>query len=226
MVGEGQKIKTVLRELPHYLPHQSVIYTTLKDVPASKKVKIQSIQSKGLDDILENPKTYKLDEIDTVGLISDLQDRDEHDTQILALMMAIRVKSAELDRKPTVVAELLDPRNQELAEAVDVKEIIISTDKVSNYMVQLARDPARAEVFGELFDPQGMEIYLRHTPLYTPKGCKEITFDELAAAAWQRNETLIGYIPLSREMVCLSPRDRKTKKPPSEFVQLVVIAKG
>ena len=228
LFGNGKKAQIILRELVHYLPSGSVIYTTLDIIndQGNNGIKISHLQNKSIDDILEDPQCLKLHEIDTVILADDTKDRDEHDTRVLALMMAIRTISQELKNRPTVVAELLDPRNRELAQAVDVREIIVSTAKTSNFMVQLARDPNRAEVFQELFDAEGMEFYLKHAPLYSPRDQERVCFDDLASSALERKEIAIGYLPPGQPMSVLSPQNRTEKKTPSDFGFLVVLAEN
>jgi len=106
--------------------------------------------------------------------------------------------------------------------------LVVSTAKTSNFMVQLARDPFRAQVFQELLDSRGMEFYLRHAPLYSPSESPEqtVSFDELASAALERSEIAIGYTPLEKNIAVLSPSDRENKKPAHLFGQLVVISEN
>ena len=56
---------------------------------------------------------------------------------------------------------MLDVRNRELAEATKVDDFIVSDHLISLMMTQLSENAELAEVFDDLFDPEGSEIYLK-----------------------------------------------------------------
>ncbi len=61
----------------------------------------------------------------------------------------------------SIVSEMLDLRNRELAEVTDVDDFIVSDHLVSLMMAQLSEDADLHAVFTDIFDPAGSEIYMK-----------------------------------------------------------------
>ena len=59
-------------------------------------------------------------------------------------------------------------------------------------MAQLSEDAELKEVFAEMFDPEGSEIYLKPIGDYVKPG-EPVNFYTAVEAARQRGETAIGY---------------------------------
>ncbi len=59
-------------------------------------------------------------------------------------------------------------------------------------MAQLAENPALYEVFADIFDPEGAEIYLKPIGEYVETG-RPVNFYTVVQAARRRGETAIGY---------------------------------
>ena len=71
-------------------------------------------------------------------------------------------------------------------------DFIVSEHLVSLMMSQLSEDADLFEVFNDIFDPEGSEIYLKHVSDYVEVG-QPVNFYTVAEAARRRNETAIGY---------------------------------
>jgi hypothetical protein len=95
---------------------------------------------------------------------------------------------------------------------------------VSNFLVQLAVDPERGEVFTELLDPTGNEIYVRPVERFLSAGEGDLTFDDISARARSLGEIAIGYIPPPPEPLRLCPHDGSARKSPPEYGRIVVVA--
>lgn len=224
LLGGSQKAHTVLQELASYLPAASLVAAS-GPLPGDLPAGVQAVQVEyGLNEILAG----RLAEpgYDTIVLLADDGDPDQHDAQVLTMMAALRAAGRHSGARPTVVAELYDPRNRELALAADVDDIVVSTELVSNFMVQVAREPERAAVFRELMDEQGNELYVRPVSVYCQDYTQEISFVEIMAAAAERGELAIGYLPRGAIRAELSPLDRWNRRPAFEYHQIVVIAEN
>ena len=82
---------------------------------------------------------------------------------------------------------MLDLRNRELAEATKVDDFIVSEHLVSLMMSQLSENGELFDVFTDVFDPEGAEIYLKPIGDYVSLG-EPVNFYTVAEAARRRGE--------------------------------------
>jgi hypothetical protein len=87
---------------------------------------------------------------------------------------------------------MLDLRNRELAEVARVDDFIVSEHLVSLMLAQLAENPDLYDVFQDIFDPEGAEIYLKPVGEYIEVG-HPVSFYSVMEAARRCGETAIGY---------------------------------
>ena len=87
---------------------------------------------------------------------------------------------------------MLDLRNRELAEATQVDDFIVSEHLVSLMMAQLSENAELFDVFTDIFDPEGAEIYLKPVDDYVTTG-QPVNFYTVTEAARRRGETVLGY---------------------------------
>jgi voltage-gated potassium channel Kch len=148
----------------------------------------------------------------------------EADAKTLVTLLHLR-DIAERDETPfSIVSEMLDLRNRELAEVTRVDDFIVSDHLVSLMMSQLSEDADLYAVFTDIFDPEGSEIYMKPVRDYVELG-KPVTYYTLMEAARRRGQSAIGYRleaearnaaksygvhtnPKKSEPVVFSPEDR------------------
>jgi voltage-gated potassium channel Kch len=119
-------------------------------------------------------------------------EEQEADAKTLVTLLHLR-DIAERDETPfSIVSEMLDLRNRELAEVTRVDDFIVSDHLISLMMSQLSEDGDLFSVFTDLFDPEGSEIYLKPISDYVKTGVP-VNFYTLIEAARRRGETAIGY---------------------------------
>lgn len=119
-------------------------------------------------------------------------DVQEADAITLVTLLHLR-DMAEKDETPfSIISEMLDLRNRELAEATKVDDFIVSEHLVSLMLAQLSENAALMGVFTDLFDPEGAEIYLKPVTSYVPAD-QPVDFYTVTEAAKRRGETAIGY---------------------------------
>jgi len=92
----------------------------------------------------------------------------------------------------SIVSEMHDENNRELAEVTEADDIVISDTVIGLLLAQLAENRHLADVFGYLFDSHGSEIYPRPAGSYVASGT-QVTFPTVIEAARRRGETAIGY---------------------------------
>ncbi len=231
LVGTGVEARAELADLVHYLPPGSKIAAaeTLEN-PPDRQVEVTQVNSGSLELLGEETLRELVRGYDTVVISSDDTVREQHDTSMLAQMSAIRSVCGDDVQQPVIVAELLDQRNSQLAANMDVRDILVTPELASNYMVQLVRDPLRAAVYSELLGPENAEMYIRPADLYLPAGRDQVSWTELMAAAWDRGEILLGYFQtpstsLKGDGLVLNPRRRDQLRPAGHYHRMVVLAR-
>jgi voltage-gated potassium channel Kch len=123
---------------------------------------------------------------------SNLLDIQAADARTLITLLHLRDIADKLDHPFSIVSEILDIRNRELARVTRVDDFIISDRLVSLMLAQIAQNRYLAEVFGELFDPTGSEIQMRPAHEYVRIDVP-LTFYTLTVAASRCGEVAIGY---------------------------------
>jgi voltage-gated potassium channel Kch len=119
-------------------------------------------------------------------------DVQEADARTLATLLHLRHISEKNNTPFSIVSEMLDLRNRELAEVTHVDDFIVSDHLVSLMMAQLAENGDLFEIFNDIFDPIGPEIYLKPVADYVQTG-KSVNFYTVIEAARRRGEVPIGY---------------------------------
>ena len=92
----------------------------------------------------------------------------------------------------SIVSELLDDRNRELAEVARVDDMIVSDRLISLMLAQISENKHLKEVFSDLFAAEGSEVYLKPLGDYVAPG-GEVSFATISEAALRRGEVAIGY---------------------------------
>jgi hypothetical protein len=123
---------------------------------------------------------------------SDDRDPDMADARTLLTLLHLRDIGSACGRNFSIVSEMLDERNRELAEVAQADDFIVSSRVLSLLLAQIAETPDLADVFRDLFDPDGAEIYLRDASVYVQAG-RELSFATVQAAAQARGEVALGY---------------------------------
>ncbi len=114
------------------------------------------------------------------------------DAKTLVTLLHLR-DMAQKDETPfSIVSEMLDLRNRELAEATQVDDFIVSDHLISLMMAQLSENAELFEIFANIFDPEGAEIYLKPINDYVATG-EPVDFYTVVEAARRRGETALGY---------------------------------
>jgi hypothetical protein len=114
------------------------------------------------------------------------------DAKTLVTLLHLR-DIADKDETPfSIVSEMLDLRNRELAEVAHVDDFIVSEHLVSLMMTQLSENAELFPVFTDIFDPEGSEIYLKPVGDYVEAG-KPVNFYTAVEAARRFDHVAIGY---------------------------------
>ncbi len=124
---------------------------------------------------------------------SDLFETQRADAHTLVTLLHLRRLRAEEQKTHfSIVSEMLDVRNRELAEIAEPEDFIVSHQLISLLMAQVSQNKDRYEVFQELFSSGGSELYFKPAGDYVATG-EPVSFYTVVAAASRRSEVALGY---------------------------------
>ena len=125
-------------------------------------------------------------------LCSDELDVQRSDARTLVTLLHLRDIADRTQAEFSIVSELLDDRNRELAEVARVDDMIVSDRLISLMLAQISENRYLKDVFADLFAAEGSEVYLKPLSDYVDGG-GEVSFATLSEAALRRGEVAIGY---------------------------------
>ncbi|BAQ60780.1 probable secreted protein [Geminocystis sp. NIES-3708] len=124
---------------------------------------------------------------------SDQVEPELADAQTLVTLLQLRHLTKDYQRgNQTIVTEMLDARNQDLASIAKPDDFVISERIISLIMAQIAENKTNQEIFEELLSPEGSEIYLKPITNYVIID-QPLSFYTVVASANKQNESVIGY---------------------------------
>ena len=123
---------------------------------------------------------------------ADKRGVQEADAITLVTLLHLRDIEEKHGETFSVVSEMLDARNQKLAEVTKTDDFIVSGNLISLLLSQLAENKALGAVFEDLFDADGAEIYLKDAGTYVAPG-EAVDFYTVVESARRRGEIAIGY---------------------------------
>jgi voltage-gated potassium channel Kch len=208
ILGWNKRACSIIRELDNYLPHGSTMTIVAEDPSAKEELEIlkrylknQSVEYiKGFITERSTLESLPLASYDHIIILcySDIMDIQEADSRTLITLLHLRNISEKKDIDFSIVSEMMDIRNKQLAEVTKADDFIISNKLVSLMLSQLSENKELKAVFDDLFDAEGSEIYLKPITGYIQPGI-EVDFYTVAECAARKNETAIGYRKLAYE---------------------------
>jgi voltage-gated potassium channel Kch len=124
---------------------------------------------------------------------SDTLDPQRADARTLITLLHLRDIERRMGERFSIVSEMLDDRNRELAEVTEADDFIVSDKLISLMLAQISENKHLKDVFADLFDPEGSEIYVKPAADYVAAG-KPVSFYTVVEAARRRGQCAIGYI--------------------------------
>lgn len=122
----------------------------------------------------------------------DTMDIQEADARTLITLLHLRNIEEQGGESFSIVSEMLDIRNRELAEVTQADDFIVSDKLISLLLAQVSENKHLNAVFSDLFDSDGSEIYLKLARDYVALE-SETNFATVVEAARRRGECAIGY---------------------------------
>ena len=214
VVGWSSLAPKVLREMDEWLLDGSSVLVVVDDrlVPTAEVVTgplehtaIEVRAARGgpeaLGDVVAGAD---FDQVIVISYRENLA-RTDADARTLLTLLALRRLWPPADSAVTIVAEVLDRNDVDLAQATGVDDWIVGEDLTSFLLAQLSERAELGRVFDELFDADGATLSLEPALRYgdgTPT-----TVGALAASAQRLGESLVGYrLATTREVVVNPPK--------------------
>jgi voltage-gated potassium channel Kch len=201
ILGWNRSGTTIICELDNYVAKGSQVTVVADIYGVDKQIRASCGRLKNQKVVTREGDTTDRALLDSL----DIQDYDhvivlaystlepqEADARTLVTLLHLRDIS-ERDATPfSIVSEMLDLRNRELAEVARVDDFIVSEHLISLMLAQLSENSELYDVFADIFDPEGAEIYLKPAGDYVAVG-QPVNFYAVVEAARRRGQTALGY---------------------------------
>ena len=197
ILGWNGRAPTIIAQLDGYVPSGSEVTVVARNGPGFpahelRNQKVAFREGNTTDrrtlDALDVPS---YDHVLVLGY-SDEVGHEEADSRTLVTLLHLR-EIAEKNGQPfSIVSEMLDDRNRELAEITRADDFIVSDRLVSLMMCQVSENKELSPVFEDLIDPEGSELYLKPAEEYVKPGAL-LTYYTVVEAARRRGEAAVGY---------------------------------
>ena len=201
ILGCSDLAEIIIRELDNYVPAGSRVTVVAPNPDSADRFhhltgslerlalshQVGNTTERAVLDGLEIPSYDHI-----ILLCSSGLDVQEADARTLITLLHLRNIAEETGRDLNIVSEMLDPRNQALAEVARADDFIVSDKLVSLMLAQLSENKHLHMVFEDLFREEGSEIYLKPVTDYVATGVS-VDFHTVLHAAAARGETAIGY---------------------------------
>ncbi|MGZ6347404.1 MAG: CASTOR/POLLUX-related putative ion channel, partial [Anaerolineales bacterium] len=197
VLGWNRCAATILTELNNYVPKGSRTLVVSDPTVSGEVAEAEQIIKQECSKLSNQKVSFQRGDTTDRRLLESIKAADydhvivlsyaglnaqEADAKTLVTLLHLR-NIAERDETPfSIVSEMLDLRNRELAEVANVDDFIVSDHLVSLMMAQLSEDANLFSVFADIFDPEGSEIYMKPIGDYVELG-KPVNFYSLVEAA-------------------------------------------
>lgn len=201
ILGWNRSGTTIVHELDNYVAKGSQVTVVADIYNVEKQIHAQGGKLNNQTLVVEEGETTDRDLLNKLGvqdydhvivLAYSTVEPQEADARTLVTLLHLR-DMAQKDETPfSIVSEMLDLRNRELAEATQVDDFIVSEHLISLMVAQLSENAELFDVFTDIFDPEGAEIYLKPVRDYVATNTP-VSFHTVTEAARRRGETPLGY---------------------------------
>jgi len=202
ILGWNRRGPVILEQLGHYMPAGSQVLVLAPVDPQQMQADCAATQPGHLRVVFEkgDPTDRPTLEKSVAGgyqyviILSpvDAPDIQIADASTMISLLHLRDIASQTGQTPSIVSEILDVRNRDLAEVTSADDVIISERLVALALTQIAENKAVMSVFVEFLNPGGPEIYLKPAQDYVAAG-RPINFYTVVEAARRKGQTAIGY---------------------------------
>ena len=239
ILGWNRRAPLILEQLGYYMPPDSQVLVVAPveiqqmqaDAAVAQPGRMQVTFERG--NPIDRPTLERLaaGNYQFVIILSpaDAPDIQLADASTTIALLHLRDIARKTGQTFSIVSEILDVRNRDLAEVTSADDVIIGERLVALALAQIAENKDVLQVFIEFLTPGGAEIYLKPAQDYVVTG-KPISFYTVLEAARRKGQTAIGYrllaeagAPERRFGVYLNP-DKSAPVTLTEHDRVIVLA--
>ena len=197
ILGWNDRAPTIIAQLDGYVPSGSEVTVVSHDAQGSLAYDLrhQTVDFRAGNTTdrptLDGLDVPSYDHVIVLGYADEL-DHEEADSRTLVTLLHLREIADQNGQSFSIVSEMLDDRNRELAQITRADDFIVSDRLVSLMMCQVSENKELSSVFEDLIDPDGSELYLKPADEYVKPGAS-LTFYTVVEAARRRGEVAVGY---------------------------------
>ena len=236
ILGWNDRVCNIIQLLDQYVALGSTV-TVVAEFPAAEvcglealKLQKQTVRYQSGDptdrEVLESLNLTQYNH--AVVLCNPDLEADHADAQTLVTLLHLRDISDRHHHDFQVVTEILDVRNQALAQVARPDDFVISEQIISLMLAQVTEQKSINAVLTDLFNPEGSEIYLKAIGGYVTVD-RPVNFYTVVEAARQRGESAIGYrrkadannMARSYGVVINPPKDQMIEFKPQDSIILL-----
>lgn len=207
VLGWNWLAASIINELDHYVAPGSLV-TVVSDQPRTRTdIRRQCGALVNLTVRFRSGNTADRETLEGLDIPSyhhvavlcycDSLSRHAADAKTLVTLLHLREFAERAGHTFSIVTEILDIRNRELAASARADDFIVSEQYISLALAQISEHRALAAVFADLFNPEGSEIHLRPAGDYVVLG-QPVDFYTVLDAARARGEVALGYRKAAR----------------------------
>jgi ion channel POLLUX/CASTOR len=199
ILGWNDRAPRIVAELDNYVHPGSEVTVVTPDgsVPPShfEELKKQKVTPRvgNITDrrVLDGLGVASYDHVIVLG-DPDGSDPNATDSKTLVTLLHLREIAERSEHRFSIVSEMLDVRNRELAEVTGADDFIVSDHLASLMMCQVSENKDLSTVFEDMISPEGSELYLKPATAYVKPGVP-LNFYTVVEAARRRGEVAVGY---------------------------------
>jgi ion channel POLLUX/CASTOR len=199
ILGWNDRAPRIVAELDNYVHPGSEVTVVTPDgsVPPShfEELKNQKVTPRvgNITDrrVLDGLGVASYDHVIVLG-DPDGSDPNATDSKTLVTLLHLREIAERSEHRFSIVSEMLDVRNRELAEVTGADDFIVSDHLASLMMCQVSENKDLSTVFEDMISPEGSELYLKPATAYVKPGVP-LNFYTVVEAARRRGEVAVGY---------------------------------
>ncbi len=202
VLGWNRRAPLIINELDLYVWHGSKITVVSNHLDAEKELSLKcsdlehqtvsfwqgdTTNRRILDDL-------NIEQYDHIIVLSqtELDDVQSTDAKTLSTLLHLRDIADLKGHAFSIVSEMLDDRNRQLAEITHTDDFIVSVKLDSLMLSQISENRELKTVFEFLFSAGGPAIYLNPAEHYVEPG-RPVNFYTIMESARQQNQIAIGY---------------------------------
>jgi voltage-gated potassium channel Kch len=123
---------------------------------------------------------------------SGIMDTQKADATTLITLLHLRDIKEKFGYPFSIVSEIMDIRNQRLAEVTEADDFVISERLISLMLAQISENKHLGAIFEDILDSDGSEIYIKPVSDFV-KPCVEVNFYTVVEAARRQGQVAIGF---------------------------------